>query len=71
MAKKLKAIVTTTLVYEPVPANYASLIQMLSNEFPSIEEIATIALKNLKHDSSWVVDDEDANTTVEIVIVEE
>ena len=71
MVKKLKAIITTTLVYEPVAVNYASLIQMLNMELPSIEEIAAIALKNLKHDSSWVVDDEDANTTVEVVIVEE
>ena len=72
MTKKLKAIVTTTLVYEPNPENYVSgLEHLVGKGLPTIEDMAKADLENLKDDSAWVVEDFNSNTTVEIVIVEE
>jgi hypothetical protein len=70
MTKKLKAIVTTTLVYDPNPMNRVSLIQMLNNEFPTIEEMAAEDSKN-NDDYTWITEDPNSETTVNIVIVEE
>jgi len=71
MVKKLKAIVTTTLVYEPNPENYLSGLNALVGTLPTIEEMAKADLENLKDDSTWVVEDSNSNTMVEILIVEE
>ena len=72
MSKKLKAIVTTTLVYEPNPENYVSgLEHLVGKRLPTIEEMAKTDLENLNDDSAWVVEDSNSETKVEIVIVEE
>jgi hypothetical protein len=69
--KKLKAVVTTTLVYEPNPENYIEGLKGLLGYVPTIEDMAKADLENLKDDSAWVVEDFNSNTTVEILIVEE
>jgi len=71
MTKKLKAIVTTTLVYEPNPENYLFGLNALVGTLPTIEEMAKADLENLKDDSAWVMDSFDSETKVEILIVEE
>lgn len=72
MTKKLKAIVTTTLVYEPNPENYLSgLEHLVGKRLPTIEEMAKADLENLKDDSAWVVEDFNSSTTVEVLIVGE
>lgn len=72
MVKKLKAIITTTLVYEPNPENYVSgLEHLIGKGLPTIEEMAKVDLGNLNNDSAWVVEDSNSETTVSIVIVEE
>jgi len=63
MVKKLKAIITTALVYEPNPENY--------DEGMSIEDMARVDLEGLNDDSSWVADDFNSETKLEVIVVED
>lgn len=66
MAKKLKAIITTTLIYEPNPEDYPEC-----SKTPTIEEMATTDLKSLLDDCAWVSEDPNSEVTMDVVVVEE
>jgi len=71
MVKKLKVIITTTLVYEPNPENYSGGLNSLINPLPTIEEMRKMDLEGLNDDCSWVSEDPSSDTTIDIVVVEE
>ncbi len=68
MTKKLKATVTTTLIYEPNPEDYTS---PSSEKLPTLEEIAKMDLDGLHDDCIWVMNNQDSEVTIDVVVVEE
>jgi hypothetical protein len=68
MTKKLKATVTTTLIYEPDPKNYTS---QMSSKLPTMEEMAMFDLDNMRDDCEWVMDNPESEVTMDVVVVEE
>jgi hypothetical protein len=66
MTKKLKAIITTTLIYEPNPEDYPEC-----SKTPTIEEMATTDLEGLLDDCAWVSEDPNSETHIDVIVIED
>jgi len=67
MTKKLKAIITTTLIYEPNPEDYPEC-----SKNPTIEEMATMDFELLNcGDCDWVNKNPNTETYGNVVVIED